>query len=1138
MTDKKLPSALSADEIYDRILLIVDTEDAAANRMMHETLVVVCRAALSDTPHAYGNLFSQVGETCRLYHLSTPDTIAVQRMRRDSNRRQPVTADDRRYDCRALALLVSAVTRTPVPTRLVERLPALGREQKERHRIDYRYIRCRVTRTDGLRIGIDIDQTDCPAHAVADLASDTFDRRYLAPLLREGLQLNLLDCTADGDGTIRPSLVVVEPDMLTDISSIAACFEEYGHHPLLYTVGRLRPPANTRHTLLGDFAGSALDDIVNDPVATTDDTFRTSFRRRALEYATCEDFDPVQFKADARRQSDNIRRAVDALFAGESRERALVEPSFVCEQLGIQGRVDLMTTDKRLLVEQKSGSNPYIARGTTDAHGSHYVEKHFVQVLLYYGVLRYNFNLRPQAIDVRLLYSKYPPEQGLLYVESLQSLFREALRLRNLIVAVDCGMARRGFADYIPFLTPERLNTARLQSSFYERYLLPQLREVTDPLHTADSLSLTYFARMATFVMREHLLSKVGTEEGVGECAADLWTMPLAGKREAGKIYTALTVVSRTRSDNTGRYDTLTLSVPDQGDDFLPNFRRGDMVYLYAYRDGEEPDARHAILFKGVAAEIGTDRLVIHLNDGQRNPRVFDLPDHGAHRMYWAVEHASSDASTRAAMRSLHEFLTAPADRRALILGSRAPRRDATVTLTRPYHPSYDGILLQSRQAKDYYLLVGPPGTGKTSMALRYIVEEELTGAGGSVLLMSYTNRAVDEICAMLLSAGIPFLRMGSEYSCDAAFRPYLVSQVADGQPRLDDLRRTVAGARVVVGTTSTLSARPFIFSLKRFSLAVVDEAGQITEPNIVGLLARHTGGDGQPLIGRFILVGDYKQLPAVVQQSPSESAVAEEALHGISLTDCRDSLFERLIRHERAAGRTDFIGVLRRQGRMHPDIAEWPNRAFYFREQLQPVPLPHQEEMSLGYPVGDRADALDRLLAAHRMVFLPSSGTTDSVSDKVNAAEADIVADVLARIHIYYGDRFDAAKTVGVIVPYRAQIAMIRKAIARRGLTGMDHVSIDTVERYQGSQREVIIYSFTIHHRWQLDFLTSSSVVEDGHVIDRKLNVAVTRARRQMIMTGNPLILRHNALFAGLLDYVRGKGGYIEQENSKIGDK
>lgn len=1138
MTDKKMPSALSADEIYDRILLIVDTEDATANRMMHETLVVVCRAALSDTPHAYGNLFSQVGETCRLYRLSTPDTIAVQRMRRDSNRRQPITADDRRYDCRALALLVSAVTRTPIPTRLVERLPALGREQKERHRIDYRYIRCRVTRIDGLRIGIDIDQTDCPAHAVADLASDTFDRRYLAPLLREGLQLNLLDCTADEDGTIHPSLVVVEPDMLTDISSIAACFEEYGHHPLLYTVGRLRPPANTRHTLLGDFAGSALDDIVNDPAATTDDTFRTSFRRRALEYATCEDFDAVQFKADARRQSDNIRRAVDALFAGESRERALVEPSFVCERLGIQGRVDLMTTDKRLLVEQKSGSNPYIARGTTDAHGSHYVEKHFVQVLLYYGVLRYNFSLRPQAIDVRLLYSKYPPEQGLLYVESLQSLFREALRLRNLIVAVDCGMARRGFADYIPFLTPERLNTARLQSSFYERYLLPQLREVTDPLHTADALTRTYFARMATFVMREHLLSKVGTEEGVGECAADLWTMPLAQKREAGKIYTALTVISRTRSDNTGRYDTLTLAVPDQGDDFLPNFRRGDMVYLYAYRDGEEPDARHAILFKGVAAEIGTDRLVIHLNDGQRNPRVFDLPDHGAHRMYWAVEHASSDASTRAALRSLHEFLTAPADRRGLILGCRAPRRDATVTLTRPYHPSYDDILLQSRQAKDYYLLVGPPGTGKTSMALRYIVEEELTDAEGSVLLMSYTNRAVDEICAMLLTAGIPFLRMGSEYSCDAAFRPYLVSQIADGQPRLDDLRRTVAGARVVVGTTSTLSARPFIFSLKRFSLAVVDEAGQITEPNIVGLLARHTGGNGQPLISRFILVGDYKQLPAVVQQSPSESAVAEEALHGISLTDCRDSLFERLIRHERASGRTDFIGVLRRQGRMHPDIAEWPNRAFYFREQLQPVPLPHQEERSLDYPVGDEADALDRLLAAHRMVFLPSPGTTDSVSDKVNAAEADIVADVLARIHIYYGDRFDAAKTVGVIVPYRAQIAMIRKAIARRGLTGMDDVSIDTVERYQGSQREVIIYSFTIHHRWQLDFLTSSSVVEEGHVIDRKLNVAVTRARRQMIMTGNPLILRHNALFAGLLDYVRSKGGYLEQENSKIGDK
>ena len=72
---------------------------------------------------------------------------------------------------------------------------------------------------------------------------------------------------------------------------------------------------------------------------------------------------------------------------------------------------------------------------------------------------------------------------------------------------------------------------------------------------------------------------------------------------------------------------------------------------------------------------------------------------------------------------------------------------------------------------------------------------------------------------------------------------------------------------------------------------------------------------------------------------------------------------------------------------------------------------------------------------------------------------------------------------------------------------------------RYQGSQRDVIIYSFTIQSRYQLDFLTSNCFEEDGKVIDRKLNVALTRARKQLIVTGNESILRQNELFKALID-------------------
>lgn len=160
--------------------------------------------------------------------------------------------------------------------------------------------------------------------------------------------------------------------------------------------------------------------------------------------------------------------------------------------------------------------------------------------------------------------------------------------------------------------------------------------------------------------------------------------------------------------------------------------------------------------------------------------------------------------------------------------------------------------------------------------------------------------------------------------------------------------------------------------------------------------------------------------------------------------------------------------------------------------------------------------DKLDDQLKLRRVIFMDSgSHQANSSSDKVNAAEAHIVADLLRRIYRQYGAaRFDSDKTVGVIVPYRNQISMIRHEIEKLDIPVLQQISIDTVERYQGSQRDVIIYSFTVQHRYQLDFLTSNSFEEDGCVIDRKFNVALTRARKQLLITGCATVLKHNPLF------------------------
>ena len=1143
-----------AHELFARIADILSAPSETQALIMHETLVIACHEGLKNTRHGFGNLSSQVESLCRQHHIAPQDIVAIQKMRRHSNSTVPILPDDVAYDCRALAIFVSAVVQEAIPSFLVKMIPARGRTTENIQITNYRYIRCIVREWDDKTIQVAVTNQDSSEELLAVDYMDTpeyIDFSYLRPMLREGMQLNLLDCTVTRKKVV-PRLIVVEPDYLIDISTIANCFESYGHHPLLFTVNRLSPRLSNKYFLLGNFAGSALDDIINHPAEyDIKDTFRSNFREKALDYATCPDFDAASFKQDAERQVENIKEIVDEIFRSFDRQKAILEPSFVCERLGIQGRVDLMTTDLKLLVEQKSGKNRFIENKSRNEHGSLHVEKHYVQLLLYYGILQYNFQLSPKNSHIELLYSKYPLPDGLLEVEPLQKLIREAIRFRNQAVATEFWMAENGFEKILPLLTPQTLNTEKHDDPFYKRYLLPPLIALLAPLHQLNELERAYFTRMMTFVIKEQLVSKVGVQEGVGSSNADLWNMPLAEKKETGNIYTRLTIIEKERSNSFNGYDTITLSVPQQGEDFLPNFRRGDMIYLYAYKKKEAPDVRKSILFKGSLQEIHGDKLVVHLNDGQQNPNLISGD-------YFAIEHAGSDIGGTSAIRSLHTFITSNEERRQLLLGQRVPRSDKSLTLSRSYHPDYDEIVLKAKQAQDYFLLIGPPGTGKTSQALQFLVREELTGniysqsatacitnvsmpnnpsetintqhstptTQPSILLLAYTNRAVDEICNMLTENELDYIRIGNEFSCDPKYSDHLLKEVLDENATLNSIKSTLVAARIVVATTSTMNSNASLFNIKHFDLAIIDEASQILEPNVIGLLSARHGEERA--VDRFILIGDHKQLPAVVQQQDSlEMDESHQILKDIHLLSCANSLFERLILTERVAGRTDFIGTLHKQGRMHPAIADFANRKFYAKERLECVPLAHQLEETLAYNEASE-DETDELLKAHRMIFIPSKPCRQlNISEKVNMEEARIITDLLKRLYRQLGKDFDAQKSVGVIVPYRNQIAMIRKEIEKLGIHELEEISIDTVERYQGSQRDIILYSFTIQSRYQLDFLTANTFYEDGLPIDRKLNVAITRARKQLILTGNEPTLRQNQLFEELIDYIKEKGGY-----------
>ncbi|MDE5788674.1 MAG: ATP-dependent helicase, partial [Bacteroidaceae bacterium] len=125
-----------------------------------------------------------------------------------------------------------------------------------------------------------------------------------------------------------------------------------------------------------------------------------------------------------------------------------------------------------------------------------------------------------------------------------------------------------------------------------------------------------------------------------------------------------------------------------------------------------------------------------------------------------------------------------------------------------------------------------------------------------------------------------------------------------------------------------------------------------------------------------------------------------------------------------------------------------------------------------------------------------------------------------LYNLHIANGIPWQPGKEIGIIVPFRGQIATIRQYLQKFSIPYAKDITIDTVERYQGSQRETILFSTVVRQPALLQIL-SSPVETDGRLMDRKLNVAVSRARRQFFIVGSLNLLRQAPDYRSLLRYM-----------------
>ena len=312
-----------------------------------------------------------------------------------------------------------------------------------------------------------------------------------------------------------------------------------------------------------------------------------------------------------------------------------------------------------------------------------------------------------------------------------------------------------------------------------------------------------------------------------------------------------------------------------------------------------------------------------------------------------------------------------------------------------------------------------------------------------------------------------------------------------------NDVLEVLQKQKIVVGTLASIGGKPELFEYFNFCCGIVDEASQVLEPMMAGLMSK---------LPKTILIGDHKQLPSIVTQSEMDSRVLENTLTGLGFENLADSLFERLFKRCQTKNWTNAFGMLTHQGRMNPEMVNFPNEMFY-NFQLKSIELPHKVD---AFEILQNKIGSDNIYFRQRISFINCDVLPDETHLKTNSTEASHVLNLIKLINSNQNE--NNPFSVGIITPFRAQIAFLKSKIDDLEFDST-HLTIDTVERYQGGARDIIIVSLCANKKPSLKSITS--INKEG--IDRKLNVALTRARSQIIILGNKTILENDQTYKQL---------------------
>jgi DNA replication ATP-dependent helicase Dna2 len=896
---------------------------------------------------------------------------------------------------------------------------------------------------------------------------------------------NLVDVDISDKGYLIPASFVVFPDYLIDVTTIASVHNESFVSPWLYLLNRFKARTTNPSIMIGNIANYFLERLIKDLELNFESLRQELFNLDPLVWATYDD-DTVRNTLDKLKfHFNNIKTVIANEFQknGIIQGKIYIEPSFYCKDFGIQGRLDMFHVNdnrtKAEIIELKSGKifKP-------NAYGINH--SHYSQTILYDLIIKSVYKGKLRSVNY-LLYSQAEKDHLRLAPSSAKTI-SELIKVRNEIVMIEYAIA----------LKPGLLSKVfkYLKGSNFpdvKGFISQDLAEFEGIYGSLSILEKKYFDHYIGFVAREHLLAKTG-EHGMSKSngLSALWLESIEEKIDRFSILNQLEILNNNSQET---LPTITL----QKSEFtasLANFRIGDIAILYPHSSNVRNILHHEI-FKCNILAIEDTHITVRMRHAQINQHIFKKTK------FWNLEEDVLDSAFRHMYRSLYEFTIAPKPKRDLLTGLKRPsfnNQQVDINLDNELTIHQKAIVRKIVKTEDYLLLWGPPGTGKTSKIIKHTAKALFESNPEIIVYLAYTNKAVDEICGALNEAGLGnnFIRIGSRFSVNESFHSNLLDQkIAECKSR-NEIINTIKDCKIYVSTLASLLGRSEIFELINIDMAVIDEASQILEPGLVGLLTNFK---------RFVLIGDHKQLPAVVTQKPSASTFDNEILIENGFHDCRMSFFERLYLQCKQQGWNHVMESLDQQGRMHIDIMRFINSQFY--EGILKT-LPNLERLIAPNYLHSLSK---KRLAENRMVYVPSDLEVKA-NYKVNTEEAKKVISLIHElIEIYQENSKSIHKeSIGVITPYRAQIALIKSML---GADLQQFITIDTVERFQGGARDIIIFSACTNRQSQLESLVSLS--QDG--VDRKLNVAITRAKEQFILLGNKEILSKNDVYSTLIN-------------------